>query len=97
MATKENFTFDYVAGEETSQVELFESVGKPIINECLQGYNGSIFAYGQTGSGKTFTIIGKPEDDLNRGLLPRCFEYLFTEIAKIKNKHLLTSKKRESG
>ena len=92
LATQENFTFDYVAGEETSQVDVFEAVGKSIINQCLLGYNGSIFAYGQTGSGKTFTILGKPNDEFSRGLLPRCFEHLFTEIAKIKNKLLLSQK-----
>ena len=46
LATQENFTFDYVAGEETPQVEVFEAVGKAIVTQCLLGYNGSIFAYG---------------------------------------------------
>ena len=32
LITKENFTFDYVAGEETSHVDVFEAVGKQIIN-----------------------------------------------------------------
>lgn len=90
LANDENFTFDYVAGEETPQVEVFEAVGKSIINQCLLGYNGSMFAYGQTGSGKTFTILGKSIDEESRGLLPRCFEHLFGEMAKIKNKLLLT-------
>lgn len=54
----ETFTFDYIADEETEQSEIFEHVGKPIVEACLQGYNGSVFAYGQTGSGKTFTIQG---------------------------------------
>jgi DNA replication protein DnaC len=52
----ETFTFDYIASEETAQQEIFEEVGRSIIEQCLHGYNGSIFAYGQTGSGKTFTI-----------------------------------------
>lgn len=52
----EAFTFDYIACEETPQSEIFQDVGRSIIDQCLHGYNGSIFAYGQTGSGKTFTI-----------------------------------------
>ena len=46
LVTNEQFTFDYVAGEQTAQVEIFEQVGRRIIDQCLMGYNGSIFAYG---------------------------------------------------
>ena len=56
LASGEQFTFDYVADEATEQSQIFDQVGKSIVDACLQGYNGSIFAYGQTGSGKTFTI-----------------------------------------
>ena len=50
------FNFDFVGDEELSQESIFNIIGKPIADQCLQGYNGSIFAYGQTGAGKTFTI-----------------------------------------
>ena len=42
----ESFTFDYIASEDASQKEIFEDVGWDIIEQCLHGYNGSIFAYG---------------------------------------------------
>ena len=32
--------------------------GRPIVENCLAGYNSCIFAYGQTGSGKTYTMSG---------------------------------------
>lgn len=83
----ETFSFDFVGGEESAQEDIFAIVGKPIVDQCLQGYNGSIFAYGQTGSGKTHTIQGKFEDKGERGLLPRCFEYLFQQVFKIKQTH----------
>ena len=35
------------------------AVGKPIVENCLNGYNSSILAYGQTGSGKTHTMVGE--------------------------------------
>jgi len=85
------FQYDYVADASTSQAEFFEKVGKPIAESCLSGYNGTIFAYGQTGAGKTFTITGLSLEDLSvefqtphelRGLLPRCFEYLFSAISE---------------
>ena len=85
------YYYDYVADESESQSKIFEEVGKPIANSCLSGYNGTIFAYGQTGAGKTFTIQGLQVEDLtqdfensasceSRGLLPRCFEYLFSKV-----------------
>ena len=72
-----------------------------MVDQCLQGYNGSIFAFGKTGAGKTFTIQGPSvmhsENDMvtdqqhhtheKRGLLPRSFEYLFNQIYKIKQYH----------
>lgn len=56
--TKDKFTFDFIAGEDISQMAMFKQIGKPIVDSCLQGYNSTLFAYGQTGSGKTFTIQG---------------------------------------
>lgn len=49
----EMFSYDQVGSPETTQDQMFEWVGVPIVNKCIQGYNGTIFAYGQTGSGKT--------------------------------------------
>lgn len=86
-----NFSFDYIGDEDTSQDEIFESIGKPIVNSCLCGYNGSIFAYGQTGAGKTYTIMGPPDASLPlqfRGILPRCLEFLFSSIKKELKKNL---------
>jgi DNA replication protein DnaC len=34
----------------------------PIVENCINGYNSSIFAYGQTGSGKTYTMLGAIQD-----------------------------------
>lgn len=90
----ENFTFDHIGNEGCRQDEVFESVGKHAVEQCMKGYNGTIFAYGQTGSGKTFTMQGSsdeftgPDDEL-RGLIPRCFEYLFARIAEeeVKNRN----------
>ena len=80
------FTYDYVGDEDTTQEEIFESIGKPISNNCLTGYNGTIFAYGQTGSGKTHTIIGQSSlvslNDHNSGILPRSLEYIFYQIRR---------------
>lgn len=31
-------------------------MARPIVEDVMVGYNGTIFAYGQTGTGKTFTM-----------------------------------------
>lgn len=97
-----SFTYDNVAEQNVTQEEIFEIVGKPITTSCIKGYNGTIFAYGQTGAGKTFTIQGagfeeyaskSAEKYQMRGILPRCFEFLFSsiseEIAKKKVQYLV--------
>ncbi|KAJ1924562.1 Kinesin-like protein kif15 [Tieghemiomyces parasiticus] len=85
-AKQETFTFDYVGGPATEQRDMFDSVGRSIVDRCLEGYNGTIFAYGQTGSGKTYTMQGAGPltnlDNDRRGLIPRCMEYLFRRIAE---------------
>lgn len=78
------FTYDHVAGIDSTQEDVFQKVGRTITDTCLAGYNGTIFAYGQTGSGKTFTIQGK--DGSNRGLMPRVFNYLCGQIAREERK-----------
>lgn len=36
-----------------------------------------IFAYGQTGSGKTYTMMGRPGQPEEKGLIPRSLEQIF--------------------
>ncbi|XP_014524369.1 kinesin-like protein KIN-12B isoform X2 [Vigna radiata var. radiata] len=42
-----NFTFDSVADTTTTQLDIFEHVGAPLVEHCLAGFNSSVFAYGQ--------------------------------------------------
>lgn len=74
-AKGEPFVFDAIGGQEIGQEEVWTRVAQPIADNCLQGFNGTIFAYGQTGSGKTFTMQGHPP--LQPGIIPRTLEYLF--------------------
>jgi kinesin family protein 6/9 len=54
-----------------------------VVENCLLGYNGTIFAYGQTGSGKTFTITGGAERYTDRGIIPRTLSHLFQQYLKL--------------
>ncbi|XP_060959954.1 kinesin-like protein KIN-12C isoform X1 [Cannabis sativa] len=80
------FTFDHVASPTISQETLFRVAGLPMVENCLSGYNACMFAYGQTGSGKTYTMMGEISQiqenlNLDSGLTPRIFEYLFKRIS----------------
>lgn len=77
------FSFARVFAEDTAQEEVFKQVAQPVIESCLNGYNGTIFAYGQTGSGKTFTMSGS-ESWKQRGIIPRSFSFIFDEIERNK-------------
>ncbi|KAJ8646210.1 hypothetical protein MRB53_007958 [Persea americana] len=89
------FTFDSVANTDSTQRDIFELVGVPLVENCLAGFNSSIFAYGQTGSGKTYTMWGPPNafveenssSNYQKGLTPRVFEQLFARIEEEKVKH----------
>ena len=75
------FRFDHVLGQPTTQAQVFELVGQPVVDACLRGINATVFAYGQTGSGKTHTMHGKHDDVDMAGLTPRLLRYLFARIA----------------
>ncbi|XP_052230955.1 kinesin-like protein KIF15 isoform X2 [Dreissena polymorpha] len=86
------FAFDFVADITSTQDAIFNRLGRKVIENCVAGYNGTIFAYGQTGSGKTFTMLGPNEDADNfqhelRGVIPRSFEYLYQLIEREKELH----------
>ena len=65
--TAQSFQFNNCFGPSTTSKQIFDSVAENVIDEALEGYNGTIFAYGQTGSGKTFTMMGDNSDDFKKG------------------------------
>jgi hypothetical protein len=52
-----DFKFDRVFGQESTQEAVFDEV-KHFVQSALDGYNVSLLAYGQTGAGKTHTMLG---------------------------------------
>ena len=81
---KKNFSFDNIFPMETTQISVFDTTSKEVVNSVLKGYNGTIFAYGQTGSGKTYTMVGNFDNKETKGIIPRSFDYIFEEIKKDK-------------
>lgn len=60
MAPK-TFTFDRAYDSSSTQRQIYQDVGHPIVHSVMSGYNGTVLVYGQTASGKTFTMDG-PDD-----------------------------------
>ncbi|KAK0425148.1 hypothetical protein QR680_009058 [Steinernema hermaphroditum] len=80
------YIYDAVFGMNISQDAVFSLMAKPIIEACVNGYNGTVFVYGQTGSGKTYTMLGAENDADKRGLIPRSLEHLFGMLEKEREK-----------
>ncbi|CAK7338337.1 unnamed protein product [Dovyalis caffra] len=73
---KYSFTFDKVFMPNASQEDVFVEISQ-LVQSALDGYKVCIFAYGQTGSGKTYTMMGKPGNPEEKGLIPRSLEQIF--------------------
>uniref|UniRef100_A0A1J3IJ03 Kinesin-like protein n=1 Tax=Noccaea caerulescens TaxID=107243 RepID=A0A1J3IJ03_NOCCA len=73
---KHCFTFDKVFVPSASQEDIFVEISQ-LVQSALDGYKVCIFAYGQTGSGKTYTMMGRPGNPEEKGLIPRCLEQIF--------------------
>ena len=78
--TSKSFNFDKVFGQYSTQEEVFETVVRPIVQECLEGFNCTIFAYGQTGTGKTHTMEGDIHSEENAGIVPRSVRTILEQL-----------------
>uniref|UniRef100_A0A669BP56 Kinesin-like protein n=1 Tax=Oreochromis niloticus TaxID=8128 RepID=A0A669BP56_ORENI len=80
------YSFKKVFGINTTQLELFEDVAKPLVEDLIHCKNGLLFTYGVTGSGKTFTMTGSPGEG---GLLPRSLDMIFNSIGPFQAKRFV--------
>ncbi|XP_061577744.1 kinesin-like protein KIF23 isoform X6 [Cololabis saira] len=88
------YTFKKVFGVSVSQMELFEHVAKPLVDDLIHGKNGLLFTYGVTGSGKTFTMTGTPGQG---GLLPRSLDMIFNSIGPYQAKRYVFKTDDKNG
>ncbi|XP_037104038.1 kinesin-like protein KIF23 isoform X2 [Syngnathus acus] len=88
------YSFKKVFGINTTQMELFEEVAKPLVEDLIQCKNGLLFTYGVTGSGKTFTMTGSPGEG---GLLPRSLDMLFNSIGPFQAKRFVFKPDDKNG
>ena len=76
----QEFSFERIYDWNSSQKDFFDQVAKPLIQDVVEGYNGTILAHGETGSGKTYTIQGNLAEKDQYGIIPRAAEEIFKTI-----------------
>eukprot|EP00760_Papus_ankaliazontas_P030996 PhM_4_TR5164/c0_g1_i1/m.79835/K17914/KIF13; kinesin family member 13 len=76
---KKSYYFDHAFSN--TQEEVFDAIGRPMLDEAFKGFNVCLFAYGQTGSGKTYSIQGDMGGarglSADSGILPRLAHEIF--------------------
>ncbi|KAI1726974.1 kinesin motor domain-containing protein [Ditylenchus destructor] len=82
------WSFEKGEAQFASQEQVYNDLGVEMLEHAFQGYNVCIFAYGQTGSGKSYTMMGKPNDSEEMGLIPRLCHDLFKKIEETSNENL---------
>lgn len=72
------YSFQKIFNHMTTQKEIFNEIGLPLVKDLLEGKNGLLFSYGVTGSGKTYSMIGNQQQP---GILQRCLDTVFNSIS----------------
>ncbi|KAK5966041.1 Kinesin motor domain-containing protein, partial [Trichostrongylus colubriformis] len=83
------FTFDGAYYMDSTGEQIYNDIVYPLVENVIEGYNGTVFAYGQTGSGKTFSMQGVDKVPPQRGIIPRAFEHIFLATATTENMKFL--------
>ncbi|XP_014208522.1 kinesin-like protein KIN-7G [Copidosoma floridanum] len=69
-----SFQFDHVFDPREKNVDVFQSVVRPVVDATVKGFHGTVFAYGQASSGKTHTMLGTLDEP---GMISMAVERLF--------------------
>ncbi|XP_055857893.1 osmotic avoidance abnormal protein 3 isoform X2 [Episyrphus balteatus] len=90
-APAKTFTFDNAYSPNAPTEALYNDICYALVENVLEGYNGTIFAYGQTGCGKSHTMQGpdinttvglvSSSNHQQRGIITRSFDHIFEAIS----------------
>ncbi|KAF7636437.1 Kinesin-like protein [Meloidogyne graminicola] len=88
LITGKPYAFDNVFQPHDTQENVYKGAAHHIVQDVLNGYNGTIFAYGQTSSGKTHTMEGVIGDSDKQGIIPRIINDIFNHIFNLDDENL---------
>ena len=66
--------FSHRGPKQLGSSEVYQVLGKSVLNNALEGFNCCLFAYGQTGSGKSYSFVGYGS---NKGIVPQVCDEIF--------------------
>lgn len=72
--------FDRVLSPRATQQDVYNEAVRPIVDDVLLGYNGSVMVYGQTGAGKTYTLANMDPEAI--GMTPRALADIFNKASQ---------------
>lgn len=72
-----DFNFDRVFAPSATNMQIYQTICKDLIQGVFEGFNATIFAYGQTGSGKTFTMGSISCEGLEEGIISLAVDDIF--------------------
>lgn len=81
-----SFCYDSVFTPDSTNDEVYMTMGAPIVEAALGGFNATIFAYGQTSSGKTHTMLGHAADP---GITPLAIRHVLRTASASKTRTYL--------
>ncbi|KAH0176071.1 kinesin family protein, partial [Aureobasidium melanogenum] len=84
---KSYWSFNKKDASYAGQDNLFDDLGKPLLDNAFGGYNNCIFAYGQTGSGKSYSMMGYGPEE---GVIPKICRAMFERIEEAQKDNNLT-------
>jgi Kinesin motor domain len=79
----DNFLFNKIFSNHSNLNELYEEIGKPLIENILKGNNGILLVYGATGSGKRHSMYG---DGGEQGIIIKILEEFFLRAYVLRSK-----------
>ena len=93
--------FDHAFDTSAGQEDVYREVGLPVLNNILDGFNGTIMAYGQTSSGKTHTMQGYDINDReHKGIIPRIVTLVLVRLktcsARLRNQQIIWNSSSKS-
>jgi len=83
------FLFNSAYSFDCTQIHIYDDIARPIVDDVLEGFNGTIFAYGQTGTGKTYTMEGVVDNEEHKGIILHTFDHVFAHISRVKDREFL--------
>ena len=74
-----SYAFDRVFDERSDNRAVYDATTSRIVDNVMNGFNGTVFAYGQTSSGKTHTMHGTEDEP---GVIPLAVRDVFDAVRR---------------